>query len=156
MVWQRLHAHHLLLPALHGPSLYFLQPQNCLYLCGSRVRGRLCNLRCCAQFGRLHCWPCYCWIRSICHLLRRYNHHYEPRPAAQATDSAGLGRCYLRHSFSRRSSSRWRLYIKGHLEMVLLHQSSHRRSCRGHSAVHPQNQSTSKSQYAMETASQAA
>lgn len=64
-------------------------------------------------------------------------HHRARRPASQTSHVSRLLRCHLRRLFRCRASTWRRLHLKGHLEMVLLHQPPLRRLGRHHHLFDP-------------------
>ena len=106
----------------------------------------------CSQLYCLYYWPCSSWYWLLRHLLWSHHHHHESGAPPQTANITGIHGCSLRYIFCHRTVNGRSLHNQSLLEMVLLYQSSCRRTCCGHPYPHPSCTSSQESRHSLETA----
>ena len=108
------------------------------------LRTRLSPLRSCSEFRILHRRPFYCWAWICWHLLWGPDDYISHSPSPQTAHILWTLRRNLRNRFRHWPSARRCLHRQSDLEMVLLHQPSHRRNFFHHHPALSQAPSTKR------------
>lgn len=114
MKWYVLVALQQVIPTLANPLTW--QTKGLPVLC-HHIRGRVCHLRCCSQFGSLHLWTSNRWSGFGRHLLRGHDDHDSHDSSSQETHVPEHVRNGLRNCLCPGTSSWWWIHVRTHLEV---------------------------------------
>lgn len=106
-------------------------------------------MRSCSKFR------CIRRVLMLWYLLWRNHHHHEPRSITQETRVAGVGWGCLRNRVCSRSPTGRCPHNESDLEVVFLHQYTHRRCDNGRPVLHSQDPRSHQGQHAVAIAIQA-